>query len=172
MSIDVRLRDELLARAERDQRVREATPLREAWSEDVAAQCRAVDADNTSFLKTVIAVQGWPGRDLVGRQAADAAWLLCQHADADRDFQHLCLRLLADAVAAGQADPSHLALLTDRVRVADGRPQVYGTQYFKPEHGEFGPSPIEDPEQLDARRQQVGLEPFAAYDQRMRELYD
>jgi hypothetical protein len=61
--------------------------------------------------------------------------------DADRDFQRFCLGLLADAVAAGQADPSHLALLTDRVRVAEGRPQVYGIQYYKLESGEFGPSP-------------------------------
>lgn len=169
--IDAVLRDELLARAERDQRVREATPLREPWPEEVAAECREVDADNTAFLKTVIAARGWPGRDLVGSQAAAAAWLLCQHAATDPDFQRLCLGLLADAVTAGEAEPSHLALLTDRVRVAEGRPQVYGSQYSKLEDGDFGPCPIEDPEHVDARRDRVGLEPFADYDRRMRDLY-
>jgi hypothetical protein len=71
----------------------------------------------------------------------------------------------------GQAEPSHLALLTDRVRVAEGRPQVYGTQYCRAEAGEFGPFPIEDPEYVDARREEVGMEPFADYDRRMREIY-
>ena len=34
--------------------------------------------------------------------------------------------------------------------------------------GEFGPCPIEDPHQLDQRRAEAGLEPFADYEARMR----
>lgn len=164
--VDANLRDELLARAERDQAVRAAMPAGQ-WPQDLARQCRRVDTDNTAFLRSVIDAQGWPGRDLVGAEGADAAWLLCQHADADTEFQHRCLGLLAQAVAAGQAEPRHLAYLTDRVRVAQGRPQVYGTQYRQGE-GDVEPAPIEDPEHVDLRRAQVGLEPFAGYDRQMR----
>jgi len=33
----------------------------------------------------------------------------------------------------------------------------------------LAPHPIEDPERLDERRAEVGLEPFAAYEARMRD---
>jgi hypothetical protein len=49
------------------------------------------------------------------------------------------------------------------VRVAQARPQVYGTQFAR-----AGPQPIEDEEHLDERRAAVGLEPFADYAARFR----
>jgi hypothetical protein len=53
--------------------------------------------------------------------------------------------------------------LTERVRVNEGREQLYGTQFagFKDEAGE--PWPIEDPRALDQRREAAGLEPFSGY---------
>jgi hypothetical protein len=56
-------------------------------------------------------------------------------------------------------------LLEHRVRVADGRPQRFGSQY-----GPEGPREIEDCGQLDERRAEVGLEPHADYDRRIRGL--
>jgi len=53
------------------------------------------------------------------------------------------------------------------VRVHDGRPQLHGTQ-FTATRGRLGPYPIEDPQRLDQRRAQAGLEPFAVYEARMR----
>jgi hypothetical protein len=51
------------------------------------------------------------------------------------------------------------------VRVHAGQPQLYGTQ-FTVTGGELDPFPIEDPQRLDERRAQTGLEPFAAYEAR------
>ncbi|WP_324604473.1 MULTISPECIES: DUF6624 domain-containing protein [Streptomyces] len=93
---------------------------------------------------------------------------MAQHADRALDLQHQVLGLLEDAVAAGDALPRHLAYLTDRVLVAAGEPQVYGTQYTNARDGDLRPYPVTDPEQLDARRAAVGLESAAAYDRRMR----
>ncbi|MEZ7126716.1 DUF6624 domain-containing protein [Nonomuraea sp. AD125B] len=95
----------------------------------------------TAFLKRVIDAHGWPGHDLVGER---------------------------DAVARGQAAPRHLAYLVDRVRVGEGRPQVYGTQYRQTAEGGFGPHPVEDPGHPDERRAEVGIEPHAEYDRHMR----
>jgi hypothetical protein len=53
------------------------------------------------------------------------------------------------------------------VRVHAGKLQLYGTQ-FTVTGGEFGPFPIEDPQRLDGRRAEAGLEPFAVYQARMR----
>ena len=45
------------------------------------------------------------------------------------------------AVAAGDASPGDLAYLTDRVLVAQGEPQVYGTQWGTNAAGEWEPAP-------------------------------
>jgi Family of unknown function (DUF6624) len=162
---DHQLAAELLARMERDQQVRTEPPDIDAWL--------AVDADNTAWLEAVVDRQGWPLRSKIGDQAANAAWLLAQHADARPDFQRRCLQLLTDAVDHGEADPSHLAYLTDRVLCAEGRPQRYGTQFWKGPHGTdpLQAQPIDDPDQLDQRRAGVGLGPFADYERHMLDTY-
>jgi hypothetical protein len=104
---------------------------------------------------------------MVGEEGAQAAWLLAQHADRDPDLQRAFLDALRGAVGQGDASPAHLAYLEDRVRVNAGQPQLYGTQ-FTVIDGELGPCPIEDPQHLDVRRADAGLEPFAAYEARMR----
>jgi hypothetical protein len=43
-------------------------------------------------------------------------------------FQRRVLDLLTAAVAEGESTPRQLAYLTDRVRMSEGREQVYGTQ--------------------------------------------
>lgn len=58
-----------------------------------------------------------------------------------------------------EVSSANIAYLEDRVRVNHGLPQLYGTQFYK--EGElFGPRPIEDIANLDARRAAAGLEPF------------
>ncbi|MER6578550.1 DUF6624 domain-containing protein [Nonomuraea sp. NPDC001023] len=58
----------------------------------------------------------------------------------------------------------------DRVRVGEGRPQVFGMQYHAPD-GVLRPQPIEDRDRLDERRAEVGLGPHADYDSSMRQQY-
>jgi hypothetical protein len=113
-----------------------------------------VDERHTRTMKQIVTRYGWPGERLVGLLGAQAAWLLVQHADHDRPFQKRCLPLLKAAVTNNDAQPQHLAYLTDRVCVGEGRPQIYGTQL---EH------PIADPEHVDERRAAVGLSSLAEY---------
>jgi hypothetical protein len=164
---DADLAAELLERMARDKEARNGTRSsvdRAAWQ-----RVWAIDAENTAWLKAILAERGWPHRADIGERAATAVWLLAQHADRDRDFQRECLALLAAAVAAGDADARHLAYLTDRVRRADGLSQVYGTQFWYEPDGTLAPQPIEDPEHLDERRLAVGLSTFAEYEARMNE---
>jgi hypothetical protein len=154
---------ELHRRAEEDQAARRLA----AGTHD-GREMRRIDVDNTAWLKLVIVEHGWPGVALVGEQGADEAWLLAQHADLDPAFQRQALELLKVAVGAGDALPRHLAYLTDRVLVADGEPQVYGTQYTDDGDGSnLRLQPVADPDRLDERRASVGLEPAAEYDDRM-----
>jgi hypothetical protein len=131
---DLAVAAELVLRMDRDQEARAAVNLTDVDAEAVA-RVRAVDAENTNWFKTVLDGSGWPGRSLVGDEGARAAWLLAQHADHDLDFQRRCLMLLEQAVHDRQADAAHWAYLVDRVRCAEGRPQLYGTQFW---HGPNG----------------------------------
>jgi hypothetical protein len=164
--LNAELRDELLAMAEEDQR------FRRSWvslsQEEMQAELEKEHA-RSSRAGELIATHGWPGRSLVGDDGSTAAWLLIQHADHDVDLQERCLELLRAAVAQGDASARNLAYLTDRVCVARGRDQLYGTQ-FNGSGDSFGPRSIEDPERLDERRASVGLEPFAEYEARMHEI--
>jgi hypothetical protein len=151
--VDAELRGELLRRMEADQTARRA--------EDPAAMA-ATDAENLLWLKRVIAEAGWPGASLAGPDGAHAAWLLAQHADADPAFQRHCLGLLTSAVAAGEATRRELAYLTDRVLLAEGKPQEYGTQVTS-SGGEYIPRNLRDPGNVDSRRASMDLEPLADY---------
>jgi hypothetical protein len=136
--------------------------MRRAASADPATWDPSVDRRNTARLRAIVAEIGWPTRSRVGDQAEHQAWLLVQHADADRPFQRECLELMRreppDEVCA-----KHLAYLDDRIRTADGRPQLYGTQLRKAPGGEWGPGPLEDSDRVDERRAAVDLEPLAQY---------
>jgi hypothetical protein len=122
---------------------------------------RAVHDANAARLSAIFESLGWPGERQVGQQAAEAAWLLVQHAIAQPAFQRHALALLQAAVARGDAPPVHAAMLGDRIRTYEGRPQVYGTQFDWDASGQLSPLPIEDPAGVDARRQDIGLGPLA-----------
>ena len=175
---DWELRHQLLARRERDQEVRrrpmtvQAGPRGEVPDEARAImdELQKVDRENTEWLKSIVRTRGWPGASLVGADAAQVAWLLAQHADRNPGFQRECLALLEQAVDRGEAERRHAAYLTDRVLLAEGRSQRYGTQLKRSPTGEMMPGPIEDPEGVDERRAAAGLEPLSVYLEGAKEL--
>jgi hypothetical protein len=113
--------------------------------------------------------ESWPGRRLVGDDGEHAAWLVAQQEIDDIGLQRRCLELLEIAVACGDADPVHLAYLHDRVRMADGREQLYGSQFVRDEHGRLVPWHMDDVRRVDARRARLGLPPFAEHAREMDE---
>lgn len=163
------LRDELLKMVEEDQAARMAL-IRSNFKDEAAKErLRAIDTKNTARMKEIIARKGWPGKTLVGTRASQAAFLLVQHADLELAFQKQCLPLLEKAVAAGEAEGQHLAYLTDRVLVAEKKPQRYGTQFHEVD-GKLVPQPIEDEARVDERRASVGLGTLAEYTAQMERM--
>ena len=96
--------------------------------------------------------------------------MIAQHADLDPEFQQQALELLREAVADGQASPGNLAYLEDRVAVAKGEPQLYGTQVGCRRGGPVPATPIEDEAGLEERRKEAGLDPYADYVAEMTEI--
>ncbi|MCD9026654.1 hypothetical protein LDO26_00300 [Luteimonas sp. BDR2-5] len=170
--MDHALRDELLRRQAIDQEIRQQVFVDPTTRGDTALMARMadIDRDNIAWLHGVLR-DGWPDSDRVGHDGAKAAWLLVQHADADPALQRMALELMQRAVAAGRADPSDFALLTDRVLLAEDSPQRYGTQFQTGEDGRMRLRPVEDAGGLDARRAAVGLPPMAEYRALLQQMY-
>ena len=111
-------------------------------------------------LELIIDDEGWPTADVADADGAEAAWLVAMHAVSRPSFMRRCLGLLKGAANRGEAPPRHAALLEDRIRALEGRPQVYGTQ-LDWQGGILSPLPIDNPGSVDTRRAAAGLEPLA-----------
>ena len=85
-----------------------------------------------------------------------------QHAISRPALQREALEALRLAAARGEAPAMQAALLEDRIRTLEGRPQRYGTQFDWDESGELSPLPLDDPSGVDERRRIVGLGPLDA----------
>lgn len=168
------LRKELLERLDRDQAIRNEMIKKGVKSLDAALVGRMTDIDsaNTARMKELVKQYGWPGPELVGVDGTEAAFLLVQHAE--HAFQKQILPLVEAAYRNKKLQGQDYALLLDRVLVADGNPQVYGTQpkifdQWKGEEPVF--EPIEDEANVDKRRAEVGLPSMAEYRLLLKQVY-
>ena len=72
--------------------------------------------------------------------------------------------MLREAVKKGNAQPAYLAMLEDRVALGKGEKQIYGSQIGHDQKtGEYYVSPLIDPDNVDKRREEVGLGPIQEY---------
>lgn len=134
------------------------------WAYRLAtAHAMQVDGVSTSMMKGLVAAHGWIDATRFGVATAKRAWLLVQHADHDTAFQARVLTLMEPLLETGGVDPSQFAYLWDRVAVNAGRKQRYGTQpdwHCKADRT-LDLMPLEDPENVDARRAALGMGPVA-----------
>ncbi|HYU78677.1 MAG TPA: DUF6624 domain-containing protein [Vicinamibacterales bacterium] len=153
---------ELIALASEDQRVREELAADGSLFDGYHPRMEGVHRRNAARLAAIVEQRGWPGVSLVGAAAAEAAWLIAQHAIGEPEFQRRCLRALQDAASRGEVPLWQPAMLEDRIRMFEGRPQIYGTQLEPDEEGRPRPYQIDDPDGVEQRRKAVGLEPLSA----------
>lgn len=154
------LRAQLLKMAELDQAARSADQVAGVSDKEMAVaklnmEIAKLNVEHANRLKSIIAVYGWPGRSLVGNDAARAAWLIVQHADHDPEFQRRVLQILEPLVSTGEVSGSEYAYLWDRTHT----PQRYGTQGECTKDGDWRVREIESPAQVDSRRAAAGLFP-------------
>lgn len=166
-AMNAKLRQELLAMREEDQRVRDEVLKGASSFDGYHPRMEELHLRNAGRLKEIIAEHGWPGRSLVGEDGAIAAWFIVQHAISDPPFQRRALELLREAHSQGEVSVKALAFLEDRICIMEGRPQIYGTQFEPDEQGMPQPSPIADPEHVNERRKAIGMNTI---EERTREL--
>jgi hypothetical protein len=124
------------------------------------ARLRQLHEANARELELIVDDEGWPTAESAGGDGAEAAWLMAMHAVSRPSFMRRSLTLLKSAANRGEVPPRHAAMLEDRIRALEGRPQRYGTQ-LDFQGGRLSPLPIEDEAGVDERRAAAGLAPLA-----------
>lgn len=115
------------------------------------------DSLNLISIKTIIDRYGWLGADIVGSKGSSTLFLVIQHADLATQQKYL--PLFREAVNNHKALKGNLALLEDRVALGQGKSKLYGTQVIV-ESGKRKLAPIEDEQNVNIRRMNLGLEPL------------
>ncbi|MBT0812883.1 hypothetical protein KIH41_16470 [Litoribacter ruber] len=120
-------------------------------------EMRSLHKINGDILMEIISEIGYPTIEKVGEEANEATWLVIQHAIDQPQLILLCEKLLKTAVEEGQAEPIHLAFLTDRIAVLQNKPQLFGTQFDWGPNGELHPNHYDDLILVNERRKAIGL---------------
>lgn len=161
MNMNERLRNLLLSMAANDAQVREELAEAGELFDGYAPKMEKVHLENAAELEKLIEENGeWLGKSLVGKDGAEAAWLIVQHAISLPEFCRKCLKLIEEAVEKGEAEAWQAAYLQDRINHFEGKPQKYGTNFNWNEEGKMQVWTLLDEEKVNEYRAEVGLEPL------------
>ena len=120
------------------------------------------DSVDLEKVTKILDTKGWVGKDKVGDQANSTLFLVIQHADIKTQQKYL--PMMREAVKKGNASGSALALLEDRVALREGKKQIYGSQIGRnTKTNKYYVEALEDPDNVDKRRSQMGLGPISDY---------
>ena len=158
--MDESLEKGLLDMEARDQALRAELTAAGELNERYHPRLEELQRANASRLRQIIAVFGWPGVALVGETGARAAWRIALHSIAEPAFMRQCRDLIDAASQRSDAPRWQFAIIDDRIRVYEGKPQRYGTQLRVGENG-LVPHPLENEARINSMRMQAGLPPLA-----------
>ena len=158
LRVDLEFRQKLLERGE-------------LYNHAYHPEMEKIHLHNATIMQKILKENGWPTRDLVGDEAARAAWVILQHSISSPQLMKKGLTLLKQAAQKGEAGMADIARLEDRINYYEGREQIYGTNFDNDGNGDISPTPIADPEHVDERRAEAGLPPLKDDIKRLREVY-
>ena len=122
-----------------------------------------INNNNLQELESLLSQKGWPKRSEVGPEAAGAAFFVLQHSNAEAQQKYISM--FEKRCMENEANCQQYALMFDRMRMNQDKPQRYGTHsYLDPSKGRTDELyPLEDPSKVDEWRKEIGLEPLKDY---------
>ena len=162
---DPQLRAELAERAGRDRKAREAmaNAARKDWGP--RREVAAIDEENVKWLFELVRTKGFPTAAQVGEQGVRDAWLLALHADRAPKFQQALVPELDKRRVDGELGGSEMSRFVDRLLVAQGKQQRFGTSGNKDAwtSSHYGLPSAESLREVEANRREFELMPLADY---------
>ena len=110
----------------------------------------------------------YPGRSVVGCDYELVAWMIIHQCDLV--FMKNTMPYLETAVSSKDLHPMFLADVIDKIEIAEGRHQIYGTQFVEKE-GKKIYYPVIDPPYIESRRRSMGLAPHGDQYHSFSQLY-
>ena len=153
-----------------DQAAREWTKGMSSLSADEIVEyttaMERVDSLNQATVFDILDKEGWPYH--LSEKANRAIWIVIDHSDLA--YRSKYLGLVKEKAEEGVLDKTDYAILNDRVRLEEGKPQIYGTQIKMAATivdddiaMQLCLWPVENPAALDSLRSTVGLSPIEEY---------
>ena len=128
-----------------------------------------IDEPHGKRLLEIFNLIGLPDTAKVGREGFSAFMILLQHVPGV-ELREKCLRSITKAFENKELPPMAFAAFVDRLKVNQGKEQVYGTNFdFK--DGKMVMSPTEDRKNLARRRAEIGLPALDEYLRELKQLY-
>ena len=115
------------------------------------------------IIKKIVNEHGYPTVDKVGKESSINFFPLIQHSDNDIDFQSNMLPLIKNQVVKKLVSGWEYAYLYDRIKINTGKEQLYGTQLNYDNQNNAIPQKIKDKENVNKRRQALGMESLEEY---------
>lgn len=114
------------------------------------------DHRNQELVISIIEKCGMPTLREVNQQQMNAIWLGLQHTE--HKYRVKYFPLIEEAVKNGDLSKQQYALMKDRILMGEGKPQIYGSQI---KNGKL--YDLEEPETVNQRRKEMGMEPIEDY---------
>ncbi len=111
------------------------------------------DTLSYGLLSTIFFRFGYPSKSITNEACIIPFYLL---SFAPVGIREKYLYLLVDAANKGDLEWKSLAFYIDKLELAKGGKQIYGTQYYY-KANQIVYYPVKDPETLESRRKQIGL---------------
>ncbi len=127
----------------------------EAYTEAVAPHLEAVDAVTTARLKALLETVTWRELTTDVRFLFQPAFHIVQHSN-DDPFMQATLFEITPLAKEGLIDGVNVAKMHDRLRLAAGLGQTYGT-HISCIDGERVAHDLDEPETVDERRAEMGM---------------
>lgn len=121
-----------------------------------------IDKENQQIVVSTIEKCGFPSVEKHGNRSVEAVFFVIQHAG--KSLREKYFAQIKKSADQGDLQWSKVALMEDRMLMDRGEKQKYGSQVQKKNGSDkWNLYPIEDPQNVNKRRAQVGLGPIEEY---------
>ncbi len=118
------------------------------------------DSISKEFL-SIINSHGFPYRNNNSEDIYKGAITLSLHLDLS-ELNHVYSKYIEKATNE-QIHPDHKIIFIDKIRILSGLPQIYGSQYRKNSYGKIELLPVENINEVDTKRKEIGAKTLSEY---------